>query len=101
MPIRRRQKTTKGDFAADCDICGVQWLRSELARKADGTLVCPDDVDGRDVVTLNEGNAAAARAIEAQPRVYDGGRVAKDDYSGVVDVASAVGQVTFGNGSGH
>lgn len=51
-------QTPEGDYAATCDICGVLWRRSQLSRKRDGLLYCPDDVDGDDEVTLSEANAA-------------------------------------------
>lgn len=77
------------------------WRRSQLTPKADGTLVCPDDVKGRDIITLNDGNARAAASLGPTGRVYAGGTYPRDDTSDVVDVATVVGTVTFGNGSGH
>lgn len=104
MPVGRRwpKRAQRGDFSADCSICGVAWRRSQLTRKADGLLYCPDDVHGRDAVTLNEGNARAAESLRQQPRVYDGGSLTKDTYTDVVDVATVlVTPPTFGNGGGH
>lgn len=48
----------RGDYECTCDVCGVRWRRSQLKRKADGLLYCPDDMDGRDAVTLSELNAS-------------------------------------------
>ncbi len=98
MPISRHwpKRALKGDFSANCDICGVLWRRSELTRKADGLLYCPDDADGRDAVTLNDLNARAAEAIGTQERVFSGAALQKDTYTDVVDVATVVGDVTFG-----
>ncbi|HXT99482.1 MAG TPA: hypothetical protein VN903_00730 [Polyangia bacterium] len=72
------------------------WRRSELERKADGLLYCPDDVDGRDIVTLNELNERGAERLGPTERVYSGGSFHRDDHSGVQDVAEVVGNVTFG-----
>jgi len=55
-----------------CDVCGVQWRRSQLIRKADGTLCCPDDAPGRDLVTLAEGNAMAADSRKYGNTTRDG-----------------------------
>ena len=98
MPVSRHwpKRAPKGDFSATCDICGVLWRRSELTRKADGLLYCPDDVAGRDTVTLNDLNARAAEAIGTQERVFSGGSIHTDSYADVVDVATVVGDVTFG-----
>lgn len=104
MPIGRQwpKRAPWGDFSAECDICGVLWRRSQLIRKADGFLYCPDDAAGRDVVTLNEGNAAAAAQLRIAPPREDGGTFRQDvDPSSVVDVATVVERVTFGNGGGH
>ena len=51
----------KGDFQCMCDYCGVQWRRSQLRRNRAGLLVCPDEGNGRDAVTLSEQNAAGAQ----------------------------------------
>lgn len=98
MPVGRHwpRRAPKGDYSAECDVCGVLWRRSQLERKADGTLCCPDDAAGRDIVTLNEGNARAAAALGPTPRVYSGGSIHQSDYSDVTDVAETVGNVTFG-----
>ena len=71
-------------------------------RKADGFLYCPDDALGRDIVTLNEGNAAAAAAITMSAPREAGGNLRSDvDASTVVDVATLIEGVTFGQGGGH
>lgn len=51
-------KSPRGDYQAMCDICGAMWRRSQLTRKRDGYLYCPDDVRGDDAVTLAEANSA-------------------------------------------
>jgi hypothetical protein len=51
-----------------CAYCGARWYRSELRRDASGYLICPDDDDGgRDRVTLDRGNAAAAMRPRLPP----------------------------------
>lgn len=65
-------RSSSGDYQAMCDYCGVQWRRSQLVRDASGLLACPDDQRGRDVVTLNQGNAEYA----ARQRQY--GRTMRD-----------------------
>ncbi len=50
----------RGDYTAQCSICGSAWPRSQLVRKADGNWYCPNDVKGMDAVTLSRGNAAGA-----------------------------------------
>lgn len=96
MPVGTHWRGQKGDFSASCDDCGVLWMRSELERKGDGLLYCPDCVSGRDAVTLNEANAKAAAALRPVERVYSGASFQKDSYTDVVDVATVVGDVTFG-----
>lgn len=55
-----------------CDICGVMWRRSQLERKADGLLYCPDDRDGRDPVTLARLQAERAKETRAPLPPSDG-----------------------------
>lgn len=60
-----------GERAATCDICGIEWYRSDLVRTPDGFLTCPDDIDGRDTVTLTrlgQQDAQAALAELNRPR---------------------------------
>jgi hypothetical protein len=96
MPISKHNRVERGDFAANCDDCDVLWLRSELEKKGDGLLYCPDCIDGRDAVTLNLLNEQAAHQLQPAPRVYSGGSFHTDDHSGNQDVAEVVGGVTFG-----
>jgi hypothetical protein len=72
---RHRPKSSpRGDVVALCDYCGVQWYRSQLVRDRSGLLVCPDEGDGKDSVTLSEANARAA-ASRTGPITYgEGGR---------------------------
>jgi hypothetical protein len=72
-----------------------------MIRKADGFLYCPDDAAGMDVVTLNEGNAAAAAALKTTNPREDGGTFRSDVTPISADVATVIGRVTFGNGGGH
>lgn len=53
----------RGDHQALCEICGVQWRRSQLRRDGDGLLVCPDEGKGRAEGELNLANAQAAKGI--------------------------------------
>jgi hypothetical protein len=64
-------------------VCGVNWQRSKLTRKADGTLVCPDDVRGMDVVTLAEGNAEAQRFRHYGNLTRDGANYNKDAVTAI------------------
>lgn len=55
----------RGDFVATCSYCGVPYRRSQLVRLRNGHFACVgpgtnNDGKGRDEVTLNEMNAAAA-----------------------------------------
>lgn len=56
---KRSHRSPPGDTVKLCSYCGIAWYRSQLRRDASGNQACPDDQKGRDVVTLNEGNAAA------------------------------------------
>lgn len=67
------KKAPRGDFQAMCDYCGVQWRRSELRRDRSGMLACPDDVRGKDGVTLSEENALAAAQPRGPMAIRDGG----------------------------
>lgn len=61
------------DYESMCSICGVACPRSKLVKKADGLFYCPDDLPGRDRVTLSRLNAEATRdAYQGRPP-YDGG----------------------------
>lgn len=73
-----RKSLPRGDFQAMCDMCGVNWPRSKLIRKADGLLCCPDDAHGLDVVSLAEGNAQAANARHYGNLTRDGANWDKD-----------------------
>lgn len=54
------------------------YYRWELRRDRAGLLACPDEGDGRDMVTLGEGNAlqASRPRYTAPPR--DGGNIDND-----------------------
>lgn len=53
----------KGEHLSRCDVCGTPWLRSALRRGRDNLLRCPDDIAGRDEVTLAELTASRAAAL--------------------------------------
>jgi hypothetical protein len=50
----------RGETVAECDYCGIRWFRSKLTRDRSGRLRCPDEGNGLDQVSLDEGNAQAA-----------------------------------------
>lgn len=58
-----RNLDRKGEVLSRCDVCGVSWLRSSLARGRDGLLRCVNDRPGRDALTLAELTAARAAAL--------------------------------------
>lgn len=88
---RRRPKSSpRGDAVGQCSYCGVKWLRSQLVRDRAGLYACPQDRDGRDVVTLSLLNAKSA----AEPR---GGSSVPSD--GIVSAKETITQIpgpTFG-----
>jgi hypothetical protein len=51
-----------------CDYCGIKWYRSECRVDASGFLACPDDQDGRDQVTCDRQNQAAATEPTWKPK---------------------------------
>lgn len=38
--IKRTNKYVPGDWLRKCDVCGVQYLRSELKKQYNGLIVC-------------------------------------------------------------
>jgi hypothetical protein len=74
---------------ATCDFCGARFDLRDLTRDASGLLRCPQEGDGRDAVTLNEANVAAAEAWadRKMPEPYDPGQYDKE-------TAVALGQRT-------
>ena len=62
-----------------CDYCGVLWRRSQLRRDGAGHLVCPDEGDGRDSVTLDKLNASHAQAQRGPIGTNDGGNFFKGE----------------------
>lgn len=68
MPRQYPFPAPAGERRVDCAYCGLKWYRSQCIRDATGQLVCPDDQDGRDNVTLDRANvAAAAQATRRTP----------------------------------
>lgn len=57
----------RGDSAALCDYCGVQWRRSQLRRDGDGKLACPDEGSGRAVNELARLNAQGPANRRVRP----------------------------------
>ena len=69
MPRRYPFPAPPGERRATCAYCGMEWYRSSLRRDASGYLVCPDDDEGRDKVTLDRlNNHYAAQASMRRPR---------------------------------
>lgn len=58
MTIKRKTRFVPGNYARDCDICGVAWERVDLVRK-DNLFVCPDDAAGRELLTLSKEGSRA------------------------------------------
>jgi hypothetical protein len=50
----RPADSPRGDTQATCDLCGQRFYRSELRRNRAGWLVCREDQEERDPVTLSE-----------------------------------------------
>ncbi len=61
----------RGTYVAICSICGDEWPREALVKKADGLFYCPDDVAGKDPTTLNREIAACSRAQRPRRRPMD------------------------------
>lgn len=56
-----------------CDYCGAHWRRSQLRVDGAGFLVCPDEGQGRDTVTLDLLNADSDANYGSYPSDWDGG----------------------------
>ncbi len=67
------RESPKNDFETLCGYCGVAYYRSQLRRDRAELLACKECGEGRDVVTLSEGNAAAANRPRVTQNVRDGG----------------------------
>ena len=86
------KRSHRGSNAANCDYCGALYARVELRRDRTGFLACDQDF-GRDLATLDEGNAAAARRHRRQPPVKDLGAkwpetISTDEYLMVPSTAN-------------
>jgi hypothetical protein len=65
IPRNLSRPIAPGERRVTCDYCGAKWLRSQCRRDASGFIVCPDDDDGgRDQVTLDRLNQAAAAGAD-------------------------------------
>jgi hypothetical protein len=76
------RKIRKGERSrATCDYCGARYDRRDLVRDASGLLRCLSEGDGRDTVTLNEANVAAAEAWADRkiPEPHDPGMYDKEE----------------------
>lgn len=62
MTIGRTHRGPARDYQTACDVCGVNWLRSEMTATEDGLLLCPDDREGMRAIDLNRERAEAAGA---------------------------------------
>lgn len=45
--MTRRSSWVPGDWAAVCDVCGFEYMASELKRRWDGLMVCEPDFEQR------------------------------------------------------
>jgi hypothetical protein len=69
MPRTLSLPLAPNERALYCDYCGAKWLRSQCRKDASGFVVCEDcDDGGRDQVTLDRLNQAAAAGIDARMR---------------------------------
>lgn len=92
-----RTISRKGEYLSQCDVCGSPWLRSALRRGRDGLLRCPQDISGRDEVTLAELTASRAAAISRRLGAQspaDGARAITDSSGNAVSEGSYTGPVS-------
>jgi len=47
MTLGNKDHLILGDFNAICDVCGFKFKGSELRKRWDGYMVCPDDYEQR------------------------------------------------------
>ena len=47
MADTHRNRYVKGDYLADCDVCGFTYLASQLRKRWDGYMVCSVDFEER------------------------------------------------------
>ena len=48
MRVQPRNRYVPGDYLRECDVCDFTFLRSELMKRWDGAIVCPDDWEEKD-----------------------------------------------------
>lgn len=53
--------STRGEYPVMCSICGVAWPRKQL-RYVDNLLICPDEGDGMEALSLQRANLAGSRS---------------------------------------
>lgn len=83
---KRWRSRARGDYAANCDLCGGMFPRSEMFRDRDGFLRCRYDADGKSSVELDEGNAAGSQEHaerSSRERRHDGTYYTSDDGESV------------------
>lgn len=69
MPRRLPSPLPPNECTRICGYCGAKWLRSQCRKDASGFILCEDcDDGGRDQVTLDRENAAAAQSADARLR---------------------------------
>lgn len=73
MPTIGRRHVGGRDSQAPCDICGVNWLLSELRENAEGHWECPDDRGGRTGRELDDIRALAALEVNPSSAPRKGG----------------------------
>lgn len=60
IPRNISRPVMAGERRVTCDLCGMQWMRSDCIRDMDGFIRCPDDQDGLSNVELARENASGA-----------------------------------------
>lgn len=48
MRIYPTNRFVPGTYKRECDVCGFQYLRSELLKRWDGAIVCREDWEEED-----------------------------------------------------
>lgn len=48
MRVWPKNRYVPGDYKRECDVCGFDFLRSELMKRWDGAIVCKYDWEEKD-----------------------------------------------------
>lgn len=48
MRVWPKNRYVPGTYKRECDVCGFDYLRSELMTRWDGAIVCPADWEEKD-----------------------------------------------------